>query len=543
LTSKTFIKAEWQIVSDVSAIEPSRYHTGGDCWIPSNAPIVTMHTMTITQVFGVLFIFIFCPLLGGLPLIHWITLGLTRQRLASVGTGNVSVSAAFYHGGPVVGTFAVISEALKGILAVLLARYFFPADSTWEVIALIALVLGRYWFSRGAGTTNVVWGYVVHDWITAGLVLLIGGISFTIFRERQSGKLAILILLSLITALRHPQNGALIGATVTLSLIMAWIYQTIPDDLALAEADVQRDSQKVFQFFKGDRSLLNLNQPLNPNQVGQKAATLAQLKQWGYPVPMGWVIPPGDDPSLLANIVHPSPEMPFVARSSAIGEDSEIASAAGQYESILNITSQPALEHAIAYCQASYHLPAAVQYRQDRESPQGGMAVLVQQQIQGIYSGVAFSRDPIARTGDAVIVEGLSGMAAQVVSGRVTPERYRVWIQDADLLETTATHTPQANSSVKNKRPSEPRSWLLPAEIRLKMDGNGELPPLLIQQIAYLARQIEAQYHGVPQDLEWTYDGQQIWILQARPITTLLPIWTRKIQALFIRSLGQSIAP
>ena len=35
----------------------------------------------------------------------------------------------------------------------------------------------------------------------------------------------------------------------------------------------------------------------------------------------------------------------------------------------------------------------------------------------------------------------------------------------------------------------------------------------------------------MPQDVEWTYDGQQLWVLQTRPITTLQPIWTRKIAA------------
>ena len=34
-----------------------------------------------------------------------------------------------------------------------------------------------------------------------------------------------------------------------------------------------------------------------------------------------------------------------------------------------------------------------------------------------------------------------------------------------------------------------------------------------------------------PQDIEWSFDGEQLWVLQSRPITTLLPIWTRKIAA------------
>ncbi|NES21652.1 MAG: pyruvate phosphate dikinase PEP/pyruvate-binding protein, partial [Symploca sp. SIO3E6] len=59
----------------------------------------------------------------------------------------------------------------------------------------------------------------------------------------------------------------------------------------------------------------------------------------------------------------------------------------------------------------------------------------------------------------------------------------------------------------------------------------------LVEQVAILARELENRYHGIPQDIEWTYDGQQLWLLQARPITTLQPIWTRKIAAEVIPGL------
>ncbi|MBF2073414.1 MAG: glycerol-3-phosphate acyltransferase [Synechococcales cyanobacterium C42_A2020_086] len=466
--------------------------------------------MTLTQVLGVLLIFVFCPLLGGLPLIRWITYVGSGRRLDQMGTGNVSVSAAFYHGGRWIGLLAVLSEALKGIAAVLLARYCFPVGSAWEIVALMALVMGRYWFAKGAGTTNVVWGYVVHDPITAGLVFLIGMLGFTLLRERRTGKLGVLVLLVLITALRYPQSGERIMATMALALLMAWIYQKIPDDLDLPVDGSQQDSRTMFRFFQGNRALRSLEQPLDPQQVGAKAATLAQLYRWGYPIPPGWVLPPGDDPAPLLETLDPSPEAPLVVRSSAIGEDGATASAAGQYESLLDITSRPALEQAILRCQASYSLPHAVRYRQDRGLGESGMAVLVQRQVQGVFSGVAFSRDPIARQGDAVVVEALPGMASPVVSGRVTPERYCVWITEA--LDWSS-------------------DWRLPESVELPLDGNGDVPTRLIQQVAYLARHLEARFHGIPQDIEWSYDGQQLWLLQARPITTLLPIWTRKIAA------------
>lgn len=460
--------------------------------------------MTLLQVWGCLLIFVLCPLLGGLPLINWITYALTGRQLSKLGTGNVSVSAAFYHGGTLVGILAVVSEALKGILAVLLARQFFPSSSLWELVALMALVMGRYWMGKGAGTTNVVWGIVVHDPITAGLTLLIGGISFTIFRDRASGRLVVLFLFALILALRHSTQIEYIMAAILLAVLMGWIYQKIPDDLDLSESGVNPESQKMFDFFRGDKAIISLNHKLDFRKVGQKAATLSNLKRLGYPVPDGWVLPAGDDPQPLIEALNPSSTNPLVVRSSAIGEDSESASAAGQYTTILNVTNRELLQEAVIACQTSYNNPSAVQYRQDRQQTDNAMAVLIQKQILGVFSGVAFSRDPLDNLNPHVVIEALPGEANQVVSGKVTPQQYHVHVPD---------------QSDRN------------AEVTLEQTENSDVPPSIIKAVAILARELEDLYHGIPQDLEWTYDGQQLWLLQARPITTLQPIWTRKIAA------------
>ncbi|MBW4583328.1 MAG: glycerol-3-phosphate acyltransferase [Tildeniella nuda ZEHNDER 1965/U140] len=478
--------------------------------------------MTLTQVWGALLLFIVCPLLGGLPLIAWITYALTQRSLATLGTGNISVSAAFYHGGRVVGILAVLSEALKGIAAVLLARSFFPSDPVWELVALIALVVGRYWFGKGAGTTNVVWGYVVHDPIAAGFVFLISGISFTILRERRQGRLSVLVIFPLMTALRHPLDQELIGAAIILSVVLGWIYTKLPDDLDLPSTSAQADTQSTFKFFRRDRAIRSLSDPLDARKVGQKAATLARLKRSGYPVPMGWVLSPGDDPEPLVELLKPTPKAPLIVRSSAVGEDSETASAAGQYESISSIIRREQLLPAISRCFASYNESGAVQYRRDRTLPDAAMSVLIQQQVRGVFSGVAFSRDPVTRQGDTVAIEALPGSASQVVSGQVTPESYQVIVPAIDVQPTTG---------------SAKADWVLLDDHTFTVNGIGTVPLRLIQQVAFLTRHLEAQHQGIPQDIEWSYDGQQLWLLQARPITTLLPIWTRKIAAEVIPGL------
>ena len=489
------------------------------------------------QVWGALVIFVVCPLLGGLPLIRGLISIFFAKDLRTLGTGNVSVSAAFYHGGRFAGILAVCSEALKGIVAVLLARFFFPTDQVWEVMALIALVMGRYWFSGGAGTTNVVWGYFVHDPVVAGLVCLMGGVGFTVLRDRKQAQFGVLGLLILVTVLLRPGQPDLIIATAFLAFLLGWIYTKIPDDLSLNSQSVQASSRGAFKFFQGDslkdpfqrRAIRSLDDFLDVHQYGQKAATLAHLKKLGYPVPMGWVLAVGDDPQPLIEGLNPSPQFPLIVRSSAIGEDSEGASAAGQYESIADITTREGLQPAINRCFESYNRSAAIQYRQDLGVVESSMAILIQQQICGVFSGVAFSRDPMLQSGEMVIVEALPGNASQVVSGRLTPETYRVFVED-NVLQ-------RMDQSTIARSPTRSQPWIMPDDLTLEVEGVGEVPPRIIQQVAYWARQLEAHYQGIPQDIEWSYDGQTLWLLQTRPITTLLPIWTRKIAAEVIPGL------
>ncbi|MFQ4146579.1 glycerol-3-phosphate acyltransferase [Chlorogloeopsis sp. ULAP02] len=461
----------------------------------------------MSELWGVFVILIVCPLLGALPLIAWIIQALKGLQLAQVGTGNIGVSSAFYHGGTLVGILAVLSEALKGIAAVLIARVFFPDGSAWELIALIALIMGRYLMGRGAGTTNVVWGFLVHDPLTAAFVMLVAGISFTILRDRLLAKYGILILFPMIVGVLHVEDPFRIIAAVALAALLGWIYKQIPDDLDLPVQEAQPESQKAFQFFRGNRDILSLDDDLDAAVVGYKAARLSQLQRWGYPVPKGWILLPYDDPEVLIDFLQPSELSPLVVRSSAIGEDSEQASGAGQYETVLNVTTKEGLQQAIAQVRSSYDRSGAVQYRRDRNLKEAAMAVLIQQQVQSVYSGVVFSRDPMTQEQDVVVIEALPGSAAQVVSGKFTPEQYRAFVVDTENLAL------------------------------IQLEGKGRVPQILIKQVAYLARRLEDRYYGVPQDIEWSYDGQTLWILQTRPISTLLPIWTRKIAAEVIPGL------
>ena len=473
---------------------------------------------TLAPIWGSLVVFLACPLLGGLPLIDWLTYGITGRQLSRLGTGNISVSAAFYHGGRVAGILAVLSEAAKGIVAILLTRLFFPDNSVWELLALVGLVMGRYWIAKGAGTTNVAWGILIHDVRVFAITLLLGLISFTINRDRTSGKIGVLIILAITVGLFHPYHLEYAIAASVLSSLLWWIYGQIPDDLDLSASGVNVQSSGMFRFFQGNRNVITLDDKgLKSEVVGAKAANLSLVRSLGYSVPDGWVLFPGEESKALVNYLEPSVEQPLVVRSSAIGEDSESASAAGQYLSILGVASKDALQTAILDCQASYMSQTAQQYRQRGQQSAVGMAVLVQKQIKGLYSGVAFSRDPVNSLNDGVAIEALPGNATQVVSGKVTPQRYQVVIPEVSSTGSSDRFSPNTIVILPHTTNSELAEMIIPSHI--------------LESVALLARDMEEIFNGIPQDIEWTYDGEVLWLLQVRPITTLQPIWTRKIAA------------
>ncbi|MCB0078051.1 MAG: hypothetical protein KDD73_11610 [Anaerolineales bacterium] len=248
--------------------------------------------------------------------------------------------------------------------------------------------------------------------------------------------------------------------------------------------------------------LLTLDNPTatNDSLVGPKAARLALALQRGLPVPPGFVLTTaaqglGLADTALVNAMHQAwqrlhGELPegwplrVAVRSSAVAEDTALASFAGLQATLLDVADVDGLHAAVQRVWASLHSAEATAYRQRQGAAHAAMAVIVQAQVPATVAGIAFSHDP--RDGRPTpIIEAVRGLGEGLASGTVEPQLWRFGANGEPL--------------------QMPRHPLLGREA---LDG---VRALLDAATALF---------GDGQDVEWASDGQRLWLLQARPITT-----------------------
>ena len=243
--------------------------------------------------------------------------------------------------------------------------------------------------------------------------------------------------------------------------------------------------------------------PERQASAGGKGGTLARLYQAGYPVPDGLVILPtafaGDElrpealsaeawsqvQAHLARLRGDDPQAAFAVRSSALAEDSARASFAGEFETVLGVPSDEAVREAIGAVRRSRHAERVQAYARARGVETDlEMTIVVQRLVRADLSGVLFSADPITGSRDQMSGNYVHGLGEALVSGQVAPYEFAL---------------------------SRPRG---------RYDGPAELKQFA-RRLFRLAKRLERELGG-PQDIEWAIAGGKVYLLQSRPITTLL---------------------
>ncbi len=295
---------------------------------------------------------------------------------------------------------------------------------------------------------------------------------------------------------------------------------------------------------------------------GGKGANLARLAQAGFPVPPGFIVstqaycdfvtanrldgavqsalPSGDlDPEQLESAstqiralfaggqmpealrhslldaYHRLGSGPVAVRSSATAEDLPEMSFAGQQDTYLNILGDDALVQAVVSCWASLWTARAIGYRTRNRVPQDdiSLAVVVQAMVESQVSGVLFTANPLTGQRAQTVIDAAFGLGEALVSGKVEPDHYVVDAASGQILEKTlgakllSIHSKAGGGTQHVEQPRKQQQALADEQVRA---------------LAQLGRRV-AELYGESQDIEWAWAGEQLYLLQSRPVTSLYP--------------------
>ena len=214
------------------------------------------------------------------------------------------------------------------------------------------------------------------------------------------------------------------------------------------------------------------------------------------------------------DIISKTSEPVFVAvRSSATAEDLADASFAGQQDTYLNVKGSKELIDKIKKCFASLFTARATYYRNKKgfEHDKVQLSVIIQKMIDSDKSGVIFSKDPSYKN-DNIIIEAVYGLGEGIVSGQINPDNFIV-SRDLEILETKI-----GNKKIAITRDSSGKKEI--AKLKPEKALTKCLKDYEIKKLAEYAIKLEEHYQK-PQDIEFAIEGDNIYIVQTRPITTM----------------------
>jgi phosphohistidine swiveling domain-containing protein len=233
-------------------------------------------------------------------------------------------------------------------------------------------------------------------------------------------------------------------------------------------------------------------------EYGNKAQRLSLLAEKGHKVPPGFVV------SIRAKQDHErdekttskrlrdelskalDPGARYAVRSSSNQEDAASHSYAGQFLTLLDQQGVDQVLDAIMRVWSSSSLEGRRDYAHRMGSDEGAieMAVIVQEMVPQVCSGVAFSHNPL--TGDEEeVIEAVRGSGEALVQDGATPMRWVV--REGETI-------------------SSPKDPPLERDAVLSISRN--------------VRQISSEF-GSPVDMEWVFDGKEVQWVQLRAITAL----------------------
>ncbi|EGY79730.1 phosphoenolpyruvate synthase [Peptoniphilus indolicus ATCC 29427] len=226
----------------------------------------------------------------------------------------------------------------------------------------------------------------------------------------------------------------------------------------------------------------------------------------------------GKFPKLLENTIRQKyfslgDNVRVAVRSSATAEDLPDASFAGQQETYLNVQGIESVLNGVRNCYASLWGNRAVSYRlhQGYDQSSVSIAVVIQEMVESEKAGVLFTVNPVSKKENETLINASYGLGESVVSGRVTADSYIV-DKNGEIIEVAiGSKETQIIYAEKNT-----------VEVAV-CDNDRKKRALNDKEILELIKSclnIEKHYK-MPMDIEWAIKDDEVYILQARAITTL----------------------
>ncbi|MEE4213964.1 MAG: PEP/pyruvate-binding domain-containing protein, partial [Bacteroidales bacterium] len=256
---------------------------------------------------------------------------------------------------------------------------------------------------------------------------------------------------------------------------------------------------------KRDPYICRLSGRLKASDNGNKARSVLFLDRHKFRIPLSYILSARayDDyledrqrvMDLLAGEIEALPDISYAIRSSTSIEDSGDFSFAGQFQTFTDISGRQNILQAIGMVWESVSETGQNDYSRKVAGSDASIrcAVIIQEMVKARLSGVSFSKNPVNNLNE-IIVEAVEGQGEDLVQKGITPHRWR--IREGKITEGPADFTLQH----------------------------------VIEEVAKATKHLKKLYKSHI-DLEWAYDGQDIYYLQVRSITgsSSIPVYSNKM--------------
>jgi pyruvate,water dikinase len=209
-------------------------------------------------------------------------------------------------------------------------------------------------------------------------------------------------------------------------------------------------------------------------------------------------------------------DVPVAVRSSGTAEDLDDASFAGQQETFLFVIGEEDLIRYVKACWASLYNDSAIFYRREKgfDEREIAIAVVVQKMVNSEKSGVLFTANPITNDLSVVMIEATWGLGEGLVQGLVNPDNYLIQ-KETGIFDFR--YVPEKDLMVVRKDES---GGVETVDVPEALVSAPVLTDEECRELVELAVLTE-EFYQKPQDIEWAYEGNKLYLLQSRPITTL----------------------